>query len=332
VAVLTGQIQQTLDDNFQDFAQSWLQALDPTALLDYPALSIAQFNDYQPVSYPGGSELISNDNIRFTTTFPVTLTPLNITAITLESGQTDQLRIDFQSKSHSQTIDCLPIYIDGNADPEIAITLYYALTAGVVDITYSANSAQKLWITHAHLTPDHKLLPNALSTPTNILKDYFAFTPKYYFVNLHGLNISECENNFSITIRFAREFSLPSTITDTTLRLHCVPIINLYASQSEPVKVDLQYHEHPILADDHEHIFQVSKVSSYNPLDNTTQLYQPWFKQNPNTTHYYEYHRRSYQSKSTPFIMIEPLHPCTLSCELLVHNAHLPRQCVCHRR
>ncbi len=95
---------------------------------------------------------------------------------------------------------------------------------------------------------DHALLPWPRLAPEGyrVLQEYFTMPEKFLFVDLRPLpQISGLvPERFELAFRFDRSLDLPGRLGPGTFRLHCSPVINLFAANAEPIRSDLPGSEH----------------------------------------------------------------------------------------
>jgi type VI secretion system protein ImpG len=123
-----------------------------------------------------------------------------------------------------------------------------------------------------------------------LLQEYFTFPEKFLFFDLTGLNrvsLSEFGNKFEIVIPL-KEFKdknrlagLEQTVDASTFQLGCTPIINLFDTTAEPVRVSQTKTEYRIVPDQHRplhtEVYSVNSVSSSAPNSQEEKVFQPFY-------------------------------------------------------
>jgi type VI secretion system protein ImpG len=103
-----------------------------------------------------------------------------------------------------------------------------------------------------------------------LLQEYFAFPEKFLFVEFFGFPpLAELgsQKEFEIACRFTRE--LPAwKLSPENLRLYCTPAVNLFASESHPLRVTHERTEYRVqMAFKHMEIFSVDSVKAWTTED-----------------------------------------------------------------
>lgn len=113
-----------------------------------------------------------------------------------------------------------------------------------------------------------------------LLQDYFCFPEKFMFFELSGLNALSGKSKFRIVMLFNE--NLPSTIklTAQSIKLNCLPVINLYEKTTEPLPVHQKEYRYKLYPsrehyDCHE-IVQIKQMFSINKNGENTVL-APYF-------------------------------------------------------
>src|SRR6185503_1227765 len=118
-------------------------------------------------------------------------------------------------------------------------------TVGSISGGESAGTAtwRPLTLEPAGFADDEALLPYpAASFPGyRLLQEYFTLPAKFLFIDVVGadaLRQLEPSDRFEIEVRFDRQ--LPPSVRPTTedVRLYCAPIVNLFAHETDPVRLE----------------------------------------------------------------------------------------------
>ena len=99
--------------------------------------------------------------------------------------------------------------------------------------------------------PELPLLPWPKFAPPGYryLQEYFALPQKFLFFEVRGLDaVAAPEELFEIALQFERPPQLPARIGKDTLRLNCVPAVNLFHTTSDPIPVHALGEEHLVRA------------------------------------------------------------------------------------
>jgi type VI secretion system protein ImpG len=123
-----------------------------------------------------------------------------------------------------------------------------------------------------------------------LLQEYFTFPEKFFFVDVNGLG-QACAAGFKRSVELVFVFSrfegeerrqrLETGISANTFRLGCAPVVNLFGQTAEPILLDQQRYEYPVLPDARRplamEVFSVDHVSSLRPQQQEAAEYQPFY-------------------------------------------------------
>lgn len=287
-----GRLRQKLDDDLPELTESLVSLLWPHYLRLIPSLSIveltpdlATLSRQEPIA--AGllmqTEAVSSTSThcKYRTTKPITLQPIEISQAKLNIGADGRsivtLRLSFGELADFEQLDlsCLRLYF--NADGPIASRLHYAFTHQVASmhIRYSTQAQNRLSF-NGKITPvgfaaqDRLWLkPDNAFAGYQLLLEYFTFREKFMFVDLHGLDIKAVpEHCRYIDIELVLNESWPSDMPfdHHNIRLHCLPVINLFDLEADPIVVtqlESEYLLRPLLRQDgHVEIYSVEQVEA----------------------------------------------------------------------
>lgn len=101
------------------------------------------------------------------------------------------------------------------------------------------------------------------------LLEYFTFREKFMFVSLEGLEQVAWPETlpwFELELRFTQHWPHDFTVSEENLRLHCVPVVNLFRLDARPLAINAEqtdYRLQPLRDDDpHTEIFAVESVAA----------------------------------------------------------------------
>lgn len=288
-AYLTGRVRQHMAHDMPEMTEALLRDLAPQLLQPFPSATILQFSALPGAvqskhTIAAGAEVASgavgpeHTRCKFQTCFDLDLFPLELIDISSGSGsQATELKLKFSvpGSININQLDLrrLPFYI--NTDGVFASTLVHALVENVESISISTDNESKdssqLQQANFRVKTDWletSLLPQEkrCQYPFYIWQDYFCFPEKLQFVELNGLESitwpQQCES-FTLTIRFNSQCLDLNSVKSDCLRLYCVPAINLFLSDAEPIKLDNTQYEYRIVPDaSHRNSVWLHEVSS----------------------------------------------------------------------
>lgn len=291
-AFLTGRLRQKIDDDLPELTESLVSLLWPHYLRLIPSLSIIELTpNYSTLSrleiIPKGLQVQteplgpSGTRCQFRTTQQVTLQPVKINQVKLGIHQDGRsiinIRLSFGELIDFEQVDLSKLRLYLNADAPIASALHHALTHQVsaIQLRYS-NQPNEIVSFQGKITPvgfseDDRLWlkPDNAFAGYQLLLEYFAFREKFMFVDLHGLNIRNvpegCEY-IDIEIVLSQTWPNDMPFNKDNIRLHCVPVINLFDMEADPIivnQLESEYLLRPLLRQDgHIEIYSVENVEA----------------------------------------------------------------------
>ncbi len=141
-------------------------------------------------------------------------------------------------------------------------------------------------------TPDEAVIPYSRRSfeGFRLLQEYFTFPDKFFFLQLDGLErLAQAGFNDTVEILFLisrferpeRQEMLEVGITNSTFRLNCSPIINLFPQTAEPILLDQTRYEYPIVPDVRRQfateIFSIDEVVCTNPNTQEVIRFEPFY-------------------------------------------------------
>ncbi len=226
---------------------------------------------FEVLSQPIGPQ---GTRCRYTTTQDLTLRPLGLDAVRLdrEPDGRSLLRLRFNrgEMANWQDIDLAHLVLYLNADAPLACALHQALTLD----TQPGQSQRESLV--GHFSPkgfadDDRLWPKGESAFSGyqLLLEYFTFREKFMFVTLHGLERLEIAADapwFELEVVLGQPWSHPTVPGHGDIRLHAVPVINLFTLDADPLPLDplqTDYLLRPMrLQDGHTEIYSVDQVTA----------------------------------------------------------------------
>ncbi len=279
-AFLTAFLQQDIDNQFPRISHTLLNLICPNLSHPLPPLSIARFflDPQKPMTtcaqVPQGTGLYASDQdgavCHFKTSYPLELWPIEMQEVCLEKTEKytfgDQitpyssvLRLTLKAGAtpfNKLAIKKLRFYI--NASHLESPSIYELLFSDppLLSVTYDAQP--RPWALPADcmkpvgLSVEELVLP----APANgnmaytLLQEYFNFPEKFMFFDLEGLDFSRAESLVNLFIPVQNTSPLETiSFSKDTFALGCTPIINLFPRITEPLTLDHQSVEYPLVPD-----------------------------------------------------------------------------------
>ncbi|MGL6534109.1 type VI secretion system baseplate subunit TssF [Aeromonas caviae] len=305
-AFLTGNLRAKIEDEFPELTHGLLNMLWPNYLRPVPSMTIMQFSVIpgaiaQPALVRQGCQLdslpLDEVTCHFQTCHDTWVYPADIRQIAAQSGN-DLSTISLDIALHAPLplselqLDKLRFFLGG--DSYTAYELYFWLSNQLSHIELEIDGKRFRQEAKA-LKPvgferDDALLPypNNVYSGYRILQEYFCFPESFLFFELSGgewpkqpLPVSE----FKVHFCFDRPLPAELKIRPDSFMLNCVPAINLFQHDSEPVNLNGRQAEYPLKASyrhaDSFEIFSVDQVEGWvegnlGRSRGTPRIYQPF--------------------------------------------------------
>lgn len=300
---LTARIRQKLDDELPELTHSLVEMFWPHYLRSIPSMAILQLEalpqaakEVRPVARGAEVQSVPVDGTpcRFRTAYDVTLLPLSIESVALRTETPPSLRVKFKLSDGVQLpkvpIPKIRLHLAG--DSAVSRALYLCLRRYLRRITVQAAGAKPVELSKAAVRPvgfipDELLLPFPGNSYTGfrLLQEYFAFPAKFMFVDvtgLDGLASLGAATSFEMSFELSRLPEDMAPVTVSNVLLHCTPVVNLFAQEADPVRLDQTRTEYKIRPSgensQHYEIFTVDKVSGVVKGVGKSREYRPLFR------------------------------------------------------
>ncbi|NRA25327.1 MAG: type VI secretion system baseplate subunit TssF [Oleispira sp.] len=250
-AFLSAGIQERLDTDFPEFAQSILRLVAPDYLKEIPATTIIEFKPRNilnnVITINEGAKLdsqkVAGISCRFHSCTEVKIYPLTINSCELnQTSNSSELDIIINNTSLANSevyLSELPLHIAG--DYIDASEIYYLLTNKLESISI-VQGQQVTELTKADISPmgwnqDFNLLENHKTSLHSYrrLQEYFINKYKFLFVNLSGLDDKAAlPKAFKLRFKFSKN-THGLQVNKNSFKLFCTPAINLFETDAEPI-------------------------------------------------------------------------------------------------
>lgn len=290
LAILTSKIHEELDNNIPFIAESLINILAPNYTNPLPSFCMQDFKLtpnckentlFIPRHTSIKSRAINSVKCEFKTLYDVHVYPLQISDTqVINKGKHNALLIDIEATKDILISDIDMQYIRLYLGSEIYISntlLLWILqyTKEMYLIAYDTN-------TQYHL-PLHCVKPLGFSKDESmlnnddlgfsafiLLQELFFMCEKFHFIQLDISNVLKniCSKKIGIQFVFTRELPKDCFPRVTHFSLFATPVINLFATQAEPILLDHSKNGYRIFADrarkDSYCVMQVLKVKAHN--------------------------------------------------------------------
>jgi type VI secretion system protein ImpG len=264
VAFLCGRIRQKLDDELPEITASLMNLLWPHYLRPVPSMSIEEIIPdlsglQAPMYVAKGAEFAGvpqeGTRCRYRSCWPVTVRPWRLTKVHLEALPAKPLELVMRFRTAEKAklsdldLDSVRFFLSG--DPRTSFTLYLLLAAHVDFITVRADGEGKRpshtlgreHVRPAGLAAEEGVLPypDRSFLGYRLLQEYFAFKDRFLFFDVDGLTgpIRELGlvSTLEMVITFNRRVEPPPLVSADNVRLHCVPVMNLFPQSADPLRL-----------------------------------------------------------------------------------------------
>ncbi len=272
-AFLSGRLRQKLDDELPELTHSLLQLMWPHFLRPIPAMTVVQFEPLAEAgaeerSVPAGVEIASRPvdgtSCRFRTGFDLSLVAARVEAVRVEntsrSGYIELgIRLYADVMPSDLRLERLQFYLLGERGSSAARLAYLSLLRHCRRVVVKDGAGHSFTLPGGRLRPvglepDQSIVPvpSGVAPGFPLLQEYFAFPDKFMFVELDGLGPTAAFTGTALTIVFELDqpFGLASGLNNDSIRLNCVPAVNLFEADADPITVDQRKTEYRLTARD----------------------------------------------------------------------------------
>ncbi|MCL6406867.1 type VI secretion system baseplate subunit TssF [Dickeya dadantii] len=287
-AFLTGSLRAKIEDEFPELTHGLLGMLWPNYLRPVPSMTIMQFSVLpgaiaQPAFVSRGCELdslpIDDVVCHFQTCHDAWIYPADIRQINAQSGN-DMSAITLNIGLHGPLslgdlqLDKLRFFLGG--DRYTAYELYFWIASQLSHIELEIDGKRFRQEANVLKTVGFEREDAMLPYPGNvysgyrILQEYFCFPESFLFFQLSGAswpNQPLMVTDFKLHFCFDRPLPAELKIRPDSFMLNCVPAINLFRHDSEPINLDGRQTDYPLKASyrhaDSFEIFSIDKVEGW---------------------------------------------------------------------
>ncbi len=213
-----------------------------------------------PLHVPAGAQFASipvdGTQCRYRSSWPTVLRPLVLTDVRLETEAAKPIRLvlRLQASSRSQLekleLGSLRLHLAGEA--RVAAVLYLLLAQHVESVVVSDGSDRHdrpqlqmgpEAVVPAGLGRDEGVLPYPAHSFAGyrLVQEYLALRERFLFVDLKGLDLAVTQlklaGSLEVAVTFNRRLEALPLVSRDHIRLHCVPIVNLFSQPAEPIRL-----------------------------------------------------------------------------------------------
>lgn len=370
-AFLAGRIHERLDDELPEYTEGFFSLLYPHFLRPIPALSIVEFSPKagqvsEPTVLQRGTEIssapVGSEHVacRFETTEDVIIRPLSLesASLSLEADTTHSVALRFRVNSGAriepEALESVRLFF--RADAGVASTMHLFFTRHVERVSIHSDDASEpassvtlsgqKWIRAGGFGPDEGLLPYSEYTfsGTRLLQEYLNFRQRFWCIDLLGLDQLcglDGDQTITVNVKFDRDYPEDRRFTDDNFRLHCCPVINLYESDAEPIRMSQTEAEYRVTANSNYRnsleVYDVLRVVGIEEKTGRRHDYEPFYSfergANGSNRFFIQSFRRGPDDQRTTYLSLSDGQEATqsvdsevLSIDVRVTNGSLPRE------
>ncbi len=362
-AFLAARIRERTDDAVPEVIHGLVELLLPHYLRPLPSCSIIEFTP-QPkamrgrLRVPRGTEIaatpVDETSCTFRTTADLDLLPLTLVDAAVEYPSTTapvlRLALQLGEQGRAELIQAQRLRIFLHGELPLSTTLFLWLfrhCRGVLlrdpRSTASGVRLSPALLRPVGLDPSEALFPwpKLASHGYRLVQEFFTLPQKFLFFELAGLEaLPPSKEQLELRFEFERPPPLSARVGRDALRLHCVPVINLFHSEGEPLRLEAPGQEHLLRAAGvnplHMEVYSVDSVNGVRPGGERS-VYKPFvdFRHAEEGRAFYRLRRApspvndgidTYLALATPRDVSPYLGQETLSIELTCTNRSLPSQ------
>lgn len=381
---LTARVRETMDAEFPNLLYPLLGQIWPQALRPSPAIGVVEFKPvhgmfHEPYTLKRGATLnsipVDGTICQFRTVYELKLLPCQIDEVRLEAPSSARhlihIRLLSLPNALLKLVDGQPLRFHLHGSVRQSFGLYQWLNQNLLSIRYRVYGPEHELKLERQLplqslswlgwNPDDSLLPYPPYSFSGYrhLHEYFLFPAKHLFFELGGLSFAQdvqAAEELEITFELKPLQGDPLTLSKENLRLHCVPVVNLFPHPAQTLRLDATRSEYLLrpegIRPEHFDIFSVEKVVGFNRRKGKAATYHPFYSfyrppaEQGERPVLYQLHLRpavtrgrgpesesqsSYNGVDTYISFVEPsgdpaLPPSTLSIDLMATNRDLPRR------
>ena len=297
-AFLCAGIRERIDDTLPELAAGLAGLVWPQLLQPVPSTCVVEFRPRPGMLQRGhtirkGTALFTDPDpatgvsCQFAATRDVCVNPVTVSRVETSAGAggKDTLSLSFQLDQgiRPEPLSLSPLRVFINDDLSTALLTRKMLLRHVEEVILKDDCGQSKPLVPSDtfaeggFGEDEDLFPEAqnVSRPLSLIRDYFAFPEKFLFIDIYGLDSLPSGGRpasvLTLEIRFDRKLSGKVHLTKDNVKLHCVPAVNVFRRDAEPVLVDGRRSEYGLVSDAvHPECFAIHSVESVTGVDSAS--------------------------------------------------------------
>ena len=297
-AFLSAGIRRRLDNSFPELTEGLTEMLWPRLLEPVPGTCIVEFTPRSGTIFGSntvakGTTLftvpVSDQDIscQFATTHDVIISPLTLDKAECTTGASgkDALTLTFRIEPsvRQELLQVSPLRLYIHADLPSALRIRKSLLHDVEEVIVRDNFGRSARLVPRDtfieggfeesddLFPEHQ----NVNRPLSLIRDYFAFPERFLFVDIFGLDSmlqsGQLPSALFLDVRFDKKISSGTILTKSNLKLYCVPAVNVFRRDAEPLHINGEKNEYDLIPDAvRPKYYAIRSVESVTGIDNVT--------------------------------------------------------------
>lgn len=257
-AFLAARTRERADDAVPEAIESIAEVVAPFALRPIPASTIIELTpraslatERVPIARGAsfGARPIDGTRPELRSTTDAEVSPIAISRAVLDDTRASSPAIVLSLRVPRSALDSLhtarPLRMFLHGPLPLTSTLACWIDQSLESVTYRTKAGEHSLGRGARLIdPDlepHLPWPDAAPDGARVLVETFYFPERHLFVDLAGLEtvpLALRSESAELVLRFRLPPALPERLPEDTFRLHCVPAINLFPCDAEPIAWD----------------------------------------------------------------------------------------------
>jgi type VI secretion system protein ImpG len=267
-AFLAARTRERADDAVPEAIESIAEVVAPFALRPIPASTVIELTpraglvpERVPIARGAsfGSRPIDGVRAELRSTTAGEISPITIVRASLDDSRADAPAIVLSLRAPRTGLESLhsprPLRAFLHGPLPLTSTLACWVDQHLESVTYRSKLGEHALGRAARLIdPDdepHLPWPDAAPDGARVLVETFYFPERHLFVDLSGLDrvpVALRSESAELVLRFRRPPALPERLPEDAFRLHCVPAINLFPCDAEPITWDDDRADAPLRA------------------------------------------------------------------------------------
>ncbi|AZQ11522.1 type VI secretion system baseplate subunit TssF [Shewanella khirikhana] len=287
-AFLTGRLREKIDDEFPELTHSMISMLWPNYLRPVPSYTIVKFTPLQSgitqrqtvaARTMLDTHPVDGQVCHFRTCRPLDIYPMSLIDIhAIHSREASSITLDFsvetgQSLQQIQ-LESLEFYLGGEIYSAQMLYLWLNHYLGGVEIRCNGSSVTLPCSACRPIgfEPSDSVLPYPKNVYDGyrVIQEYLTFPDAFRFFKVVGLSQvvpGQFQGNFSLKFNFSKTLPADVRINQDTFELYCVPAINLFDHDADPIDFTGKRVEYPVMPSSrhpaHFEIFSIDRVEGW---------------------------------------------------------------------